>query len=47
MKVAVDSFLGLHRRIQHLVDTPELLGPPVRYRSMIQAGFPPQHPAEE
>lgn len=36
MKAAVDSFLGLHRRIQHLVDTPELLGPPVRYRSMIR-----------
>ncbi|OJI98739.1 hypothetical protein ASPVEDRAFT_38246 [Aspergillus versicolor CBS 583.65] len=33
MKVAVDSFLGLHRRIQHLVDTPELLGPPVRQSS--------------
>lgn len=26
MKVAVDSFLGLHRRIQHLVDTSEVVG---------------------
>ena len=27
MKAVVESCPGLHRRIQHLVDTPDLLGP--------------------